>query len=726
MKQVLRKGLNSIVVDDVPDPLPPPHHVVVRSMYSLISSGTESASLHQGGALKALADNPSHLTTLFDAARVNGPIRTLAEAYAKFSEYAVLGYSGAGVVVDKHPTVTDVAIGDRVAYGGEGTGHAEAVVTGRYLVAPIPDVAPYRHACFATLGSIALNAVRTARITLGDRVVVLGLGLVGQLVAQLARLHGGLVVASDLRGDRVEVARRLGAAHAVSGDAGLADVVKAITDGHGADAVILAAASKSPAPCRQALRLLRERGRITIVGNVTIDLPWHEMYMKDAGLAMSRAYGPGSYDPTYEREGRDYPLPYVRWTQQRNMTEFLRLVEAKQVELDALITHEFDLDDAPRAYRIIVDGTTPSLGVLLRYPATRDDDAAQHYRPRRTVALSGPTAGAGANGTLGVAVVGAGNLARWSHLPVLRGLSGVQLRAIHSSNPARGKNYALRFGSTYCTTDLAQILGDPETAAIVITSRHQYHASQARAALEAGKHVFVEKPMGITEQECLELCEAVRRTGRLLGVGFNRRFAPLYQELKRCLRGRATPAVVTCRVSSPAMTAEYWMSDPAVGGAFIGEGCHFVDLMAWLLDAEPVAVAAHGLPTGRRAPIGENNVVATLRFSDDSIGTLTYCTLGARRGGGECVEVYAGDLTATVNDFRQLVVRRGRRITRRRHLWPDKGYAAELKSFFDAVRDGRRPEVDERAGFRATLVCRKILECAAGTGAVSIDLDGMI
>src|ERR1043166_125083 len=311
MKQVVRRGLKEIIVGEVPDPAPVPPHVLVRPLYSLISSGTETASIHRDSLVKEVSENPGHLRKIWDVAMKTGPVATLAEVRAKFSEYAVLGYSGAGVVAARHETVTDLEIGQRVAYGGEGTGHGETILVGRNLAARVPDGLGCDHACFATLGSIAMNAARTARIELGDVVAVIGLGLVGQLVAQLVRLQGGGVIGIDLNPARVDMARALGAEHGVAG-ASAVEAVRALTDGRGVDCAIVAAAAKSPAPAQHALALCRDRGRICVVGAVGMEFPWNDMYLKEIQLYMSRAYGPGSYDASYEKRGQDYPLPYVR------------------------------------------------------------------------------------------------------------------------------------------------------------------------------------------------------------------------------------------------------------------------------------------------------------------------------------------------------------------------------------------------------------------------------
>ena len=374
MKQLLRKGLKEIIVDTVPDPVVIPHHVLVRPLYSLISAGTETASIHQEGVLRAVADNPSQLTKIWNAVKAQGPVSTFAEVKAKFSEYAVLGYSGAGIVVDRHPAVLGLQIGDAIAYGGEGTGHGETILVGENLAARIPSGVAFEHACFTTLGSIALNSVRIANISLGETVAVIGLGLVGQLIAQLARLQGATVVAIDLKAQRVELAHRLGVDHALLGGSTLLDQIASITDGHGVDCVIVAAAAKSSAPCEQAVQICADRGRIIDVGAVELTFPWYDMYRKEIRFFMARAYGPGSYDPVYEKQGRDYPIGYVRWTENRNMAEFLRLVSLGRIQLAPLITHQFSLDEAPKAYETIMDPASSSMAVLLSYPTAKAPD----------------------------------------------------------------------------------------------------------------------------------------------------------------------------------------------------------------------------------------------------------------------------------------------------------------------------------------------------------------
>ena len=720
MKQVLRKGLRHIVVDEVPDPVVVPHHVLVSPVSSLISSGTETADIHREGILKEVADNPSHVRKVLDVMRQNGPVGTVREVRAKFTDYAVLGYSGAGVVVDVHPTVKDLAPGDRVAYGGQGTGHGECIMTGRNLVARVPDEVAFDQACFATLGSIAMNAVRIANIALGDSVVVLGLGLVGQLVAQLARLQGGAVIATDLTPARVDLARRLGADHAVPGGDGVEQAVAALTEGRGADCVIVAAAAKSAVPAHTALRLTRDRGRIVVVGAVEMSFPWEQMYLKEVQLLMARAYGPGSYDPLYEQKGQDYPLPYVRWTENRNMEEFLRLVGRGAVRVDELVTHRYSLDDAPAAYDAIMAPGTTSLAVLLRYPladrlaaASGPADGTPVYVPTRKVEVPGNAAAH--VGKFKVALIGAGNISRWAHLPALRKAPNTALHAVYSASGARGKGYALRFGAAYAASRYEDVLADPNVDAVLIASRNQHHAREALAALRAGKHVFVEKPMALTADECRDLVAAERESGRTLMVGFNRRFAPFYVEQKRRIARRSGPAVVTARINSPGISGGYWMADPSIGGAILGEACHFTDLFAWLLDSEPVEVSAYALPLDVPEPVGFNNVAAAFRFADGSVASLTYCTVGSRTSGGERVEAFAPGVGVMTEDFKRLVVSGAVRAAKSR-LFADKGYDDQMAEFVAAATAGRPSSVPAAAGARSTLMCLALIESARDGG----------
>ncbi len=502
----------------------------------------------------------------------------------------------------------------------------------------------------------------------------------------------------------------------------LKEGVAGITDGKGADCVIIAAAAKSTIPCKLALEVCRDRGRIVVLGAVEMSFPWNDMYLKEIQLFMSRAYGPGSYDPAYERQGQDYPYSYIRWTENRNMEEFLRLVGRGDVKIEPLITHRFPLADGPKAYATIMDPASNSLAVVLQYKTEDSPAAAAQFQANRTVSFD---ASKKKEGALGIALIGAGNLARWAHLPNIKKISNSSLRAIHSNNGVRGKSYGARFGAAYCTTDYKQILNDPEVNLVFITSRNQHHGPQALEALRAGKHVFVEKPMAITEEECRDLVHASRETGCHLTVGFNRRFAPFYKPLKAQLTKRNGPAVVSCRVNSPGISGAYWMADPAIGGAILGEACHFVDLMYWLLDSEPISVSAYSLPTGKQDPVGENNLVASFLFADGSIGNLTYSTIGSRTSGGELVEIFMQGMGMQSEDFKRLTTAGSIRRTRKK-MFAEKGYGAQIDEFVADLRSGKTPGVTVRDGARATIVCLRMLESAKERRPFSIDWESIV
>ena len=723
MKQVIRRGLKEIIVDEVADPQVSRNHVLVRPFYSLISSGTETADIHTDNIMKEVADNPGHLQKVWDIMQKTDPVSTINEVRAKFSEYAVLGYSGAGVVVEKGEGITDLTIGQRVAYGGEGTGHGETINVGRNLIARVPDNVPFEDACFTTLGAIAMNAVRQAEIQVGETVVVMGLGLVGQLVAQLVRCQGGIVVASDLMPERIKLAENGGADFGVpAGDKAVSEI-EALTDGRGADCVIVAVASTSPTPVQEAAKMCRERGRIVVVGACPLELNRDLMYVKDLKLLMARAYGPGSYDPSYEKKGVDYPLPYVRWTENRNMEEFLRLLAVGKLDVKSLVTHEFELEEAAKGYETIMDPESNSLAVLLRYPVNDAADAVSSYRPVRKLEMPGvqPVN----KGELNFGLIGAGNLAKWSHLPAIGKTSGANLRAVYSSSGARGKSYALRFGAKYACSDYGEMLEDPDIDVILISSASHNHAAETVAALNSGKHVFVEKPMAVSIEECRDIYAAVKENQKQLCVGFNRRFAPYYMDMKRELGGRTNPMVVTTRMCSPGMKGNFWGGDPKYGGATVGEGCHFVDLMYWLTESEPVSVTAQSLPIGNEEPLGVNNIAASIKFADGSIGNFLYTTVGSDASQGELVEVFSNGVGVSTEDFKRVSIKKSKEKSRSRKF-AAKGYDLQMKTFVEDIKAGRNTAVSVIDGARATIVCLLMIESAKRGTPIDIDLASIL
>lgn len=723
MKQVIRRGLKEIIVDEVADPQVGKNHVLVRPFYSLISSGTETADIHTDNIMKEVADNPGHIQKVWDIMQKTDPISTINEVRAKFSEYAVLGYSGAGVIVEKGENITDLTVGQRVAYGGEGTGHGETINVGRNLIARVPDNVPFEDACFTTLGAIAMNAVRQAEIQVGETVVVMGLGLVGQLVSQLVRIQGGIVIASDLMKERIELAQETGSDFGIAASDKSVSEIEALTDGRGADCVIVAVASSSPIPVQQAAVMCRERGRIVVVGACPLDLNRDVMYVKDLKLLMARAYGPGSYDPVYEKQGVDYPLAYVRWTENRNMEEFLRLISVGRLDVKPLVTHEFELDKAAKGYETILNADSKSLAVLLRYPVNDVADVLNSYKPVRKLEM--PNFQPAKKDEINVGLIGAGNLAKWSHLPALNKLSGVNLHGVYSSSGARGKSYALRFGANYACSDYEELLNDSDIDVILISSASNNHAKETIAALNAGKHVFVEKPMAVSIEECRDIYKAVKESQKQVCVGFNRRFAPYYLDMKRELAGRTKPMVVTTRMCSPGMKGDFWGGDPKYGGGTVGEGCHFVDLMYWLTESEPISVTAQSLPIGNEEPLGINNITASIKFADGSIGNFLYTTVGSDAGQGELVEVFSNGVVVSSEDFKRVSIKKSKEKKRSRKF-AAKGYDLQMEQFIEDIKAGRNTAVSVFDGARATIVCLLMIESAKRGTPIDIDLASIL
>jgi predicted dehydrogenase len=714
MKQVIRRGLKEIIVDDVSDPVVTSNSVLVRPFYSLISTGTETADIHTDSIVKEVADNPSHLATVWNVMKKTDPVSTYNEVRAKFKDYAVLGYSGAGIIIEKDEKITDLQIGQRVAYGGEGTGHGETINVGRNLIARMPDSVSFQEACFTTLGAIAMNSVRLAEINIGDTVAVIGLGIVGQLVSQLVRCQGGVVMAIDLDKKRVDLAKETGADFGITASDRTVQEVKALTNGRGADCVIVAAASQSAKPLQDGVSMACDRGRVIMVGACPIEIPRAEMYVKELKFMVSRAYGPGSYDPTYEKQGIDYPISYVRWTENRNMEEFARLMSVGKVNVKPLISHEYELENAPEAYRTIMGGNGgASLAVVLRYPINNEVNALETFQPTRKITLNSAPVN---KDEINFALVGAGNLAKWAHLPAIQKIAGAKLHAVHSNSGARGKAYAMRFGANYASSDYAEILNDSNIDAVIIATRHNQHAKQAVDALNAGKHVFIEKPMAVTIEECQAIYRAVQSSGKRLMVGFNRRFAPYYVEMKKHLKGRTSPMVVSARMDSPGIE-NGWAAEKSQGGVVLGEGCHFIDLMFWLTESEPVSIFANGF--------GEHNIAATVKFADGSIGNFIYTVVGSEASAGEMVEVFAPGVSVLTEDFKRLVVKKSKRDGRSK-FFAAKGYTEQLESFVKSIKSGAETEITAIDGTRATLGCLLMLESVRTGEVQDFDLERVL
>ncbi|MBI4169316.1 MAG: bi-domain-containing oxidoreductase [Acidobacteria bacterium] len=704
MKQViLREG--KAVVEEVPAPSAGPGRVLVRTGFSVLSAGTERAAMLSGDppAIWRSAADPSRVRRAFEILREEGPSGLLERLRERDAEGASApGYAASGIVHGVGPGVSDLPPGTRVACAGAGYAcHSEWISVPRNLVVAVPAEMALEEAAFTTLGAIALQGVRRSGIQIGEVAVVLGLGLIGNLGARILRAAGARVLGFDIDPARAARVRSLGmeAFSLASGDP-LEEVPRA-TAGLLADAVLVYAASKGPEAVNLAMRLCRKKGKVVIVGDVGLEIDRRLMYEKELDLLISTSYGPGRYDPLYEERGIDYPAPYVRWTENRNMAAFLGLLRDGRVEVRPLIDLTFPLDDAAAAYEALGrEGPDRPLGIVLRYAGGAggpEPPAAAAGSPggaRRAGRDAAPRAACGQmieallgqRDDIGVGVCGAGAFVKSVHLPALRRASGFALRAVATASPLNARETARRWGAPGAAAGLQEILDDPACHLVLIGTRHNLHAAQAGAALRRGKHVFVEKPLCLEEGELGPLLEAARAARRLLAVGFNRRYSPLAVRAREVLSRRSGPSLAIYRVNAGALPPGHWARDPVEGGGrVLGECCHFADLLLFLLREPLVGVEARALPSDGVSVVSGDSFAALLEFGGGSRAVLAYTGLGDPALPKERLEIFRQGTALVLDDFRTLAVfgAPGESLDLGRH---DKGIAGQWEAIGRALR----------------------------------------
>jgi predicted dehydrogenase/threonine dehydrogenase-like Zn-dependent dehydrogenase len=665
----------------VPLPALRPGWVLVANRWSLISAGTERAKVGLAGKnlIEKARARPDLVRKVVDKARVEGVRSAFDTTRERLDALAPLGYSSAGVVIRIGAGVEGISPGDRVACAGGGwANHAEVVAIPRNLLAKLPGGVELEAAAYATVGAIALHAIRQAEATVGERVAVIGLGLVGQLAVRLLTAAGCVPIGIDIDPAAVALAEASGARAFARDDPALEETLRSCTGGIGADAVLVCAATTSADPLALAGRLARERGRLVVVGDVPVEIERAVMYEKELELRLARSYGPGRYDRDYEERGRDIPPGYVRWTEQRNLQAFVDLIASGRLDPRPLTTHRFPIDRADEAYAVLsgeAEGPR-AFGILLEYDPATAETAESGEAPAR---VARPRA---ASAAPRIGLVGAGAFARATLLPALKA-GGATLAAVATGGGLSSADVASRFAFERTATDADEIFADDSIDAVVIATRHSSHASLTAAALRAGKSVFVEKPLALTPEELEEVREALSAGGVLM-VGFNRRFAPLVERLLE-RASRAYHLVVTARVNAGPLPADHWLHDPVEGGGrLVGEGCHFVDLLGHLAGAPFRSVHAVAVEQPDRALECSDELVATFRFSNGSLGTLVYSGAGDPRLPKERIECMGGGLSAVLDDFRRLEVYRGgkREVAKARQ---DKGHRGQVERFLEAA-----------------------------------------
>ena len=691
MKAILQNvKTGAITIDQIPAPIVRPGAVLVRNVCSLVSAGTEKSVLEfsKSNYLQKARQRPDLVRKVLQRAKNEGLWQTYQIVSNLIDQPIALGYSSAGVAIEVGRDVTDVVVGQHVACAGLFVAtHSEVVAVPRNLLAPIPDGVPFDQASFVTLGAIAMQGVRLAALELGEQVVVYGLGLVGMVAAQLCAAAGCRVIGVDIDPGKIEKAAAFGI-DALAAGPDTESAILQMTGGFGADKALLCAATKSNDPIEAVPGLLRQKGVLVVVGDVGMNVPRRAYYDKEIDIRISRSYGPGRYDPSYEGAGIDYPFAYVRWTENRNMLSFLDLLARRRIDVGPLITHRFAIDEARRAYDII-EGTVrePHLGIVIRYA---EDTVAAAAPARPAPAPRAPASRAA--GETRVGLIGAGNFAKAFLLPALRAQPGVRLEAVCTASGVSAAAVAKKYDNARATNDAESIIADPSVNLIVIATRHDSHADYVVRAIEAGKAVYVEKPPAMTIEELDRIKAAYDRQvaqggAPFLMVGYNRRFSPLAVTLRQIFAKRADPLAMVYRINAGAVAAAEWVQDTRVGGGrLVGECGHFVDLLTFLNGSEPVTVsgAAIGTPEDRKPDV----LTMTLEFANGSLGTIHYFSNGHPGLPKEHIEVFGGGIAAQLLNFRTLRVSGARAEGPTRYFNQAKGFQEEARAVVGALRAG--------------------------------------
>lgn len=700
MKQVLIKG-GQAIVSTVPAPILTSKNISVRVTHSCISVGTEMASVRLSGMplYQRALKQPANVKRVLDMVRDQGLQRTLGRVSGKLAAGAATGYSVSGVVCEVGRDVEGFSVGDRVACAGAGiANHAEYVSVPVNLAVRIPDSVDSKYASTVTLGAIAMQGVRRSTPTLGETIVVVGLGVLGQITAQILSANGCRVIGIDLSKDRIESALSNGIDIGIDpGIDNYVDSVKKFTDGLGADAVIITAATESSQVISDAMRACRKKGRVVLVGDVGLNLNRADFYKDELDFLISTSYGPGRYDPDYEEGGQDYPIAYVRWTENRNMQAYLALLEKGKVVLDQLNHQTFDIDEAADAYASLTgDGNLPLLSFLAY--SESNDSVIRKIRLRDSRKEEGK---------LRVAIAGASSFVQGMHLPNMVKLRrDYALHAVMSRTGANAKAVAAQYEASYCTTDYQEILDDNAVNLVMITTRHDLHGEMVKSALRAGKNVFVEKPLTLDEGDIAEIREIYESSDSapVLLVGYNRRFSPAIRSIQSVLKNRTTPVIANYRMNAGYIAPEHWVHQVEGGGRNLGEACHIYDLFNALCNgAREVSIHASAISPTARNWNKTDNFVATVKYADGSVCTLTYTAMGAKSFPKERMDVFADGKVVVLDDYKSVEV-----FGSRQKAWKsgsvDKGQLQELEALADALLRGKSWPISLEEQFQASRI----------------------
>lgn len=687
MKQVLVKD-GSVVVQEVPTPTAGRRNILVKVLHSCVSVGTEIAGVRMSGLplYKRALRQPDNVRKVLDMVKDQGLGRTIDRVRGKLASGTPTGYSASGVIVGIGEDVEGFTVGEVVACAGAGiANHAAYIDVPINLAVKLPVGLSTERACTVTLGAIALQGVRRCEPTLGETIVLIGLGLLGQLTAQMLKANGCRVIGVDPNPSRVNLALTLGMDHGLDPNAeDYVSQVLRLTGGMGADAAIITAATSSDEVVSQSFKSCRRKGRVVLVGDVGLNLNRSDFYSKEIDFRISTSYGPGRYDPVYEEGGQDYPLAYVRWTENRNMSAYLEMLADGRIRIDLLAGDSFSISEAPQAYDALKNGSHTKLVVTLAY---EQDDIGE-----RTIKM--PDVKQGKPGRIKVALAGAGGFAQGMHLPnMIKLREQYELRAVLSRTGANALSVAQQYQAAYASTDYDAVLSDPEIDLVLIATRHDLHADMALRALKAGKHVLLEKPMALNERELDNYENFYSNVGEkapILMTGFNRRFSPALVEARKLLDKRTTPLIVNYRMNAGFIPRDHWVHGPEGGGRNIGEGCHIYDVFQSLTGARPINVQAATIHTLGKQWGNNDNFIATISYDDGSVCSLTYTAMGDKSFPKEQMEIFVDGKVLSLDDYRELSV-----SGMKRGGWSSKtvqkGQFEELVALADGIRDLQWP-----------------------------------
>jgi predicted dehydrogenase/threonine dehydrogenase-like Zn-dependent dehydrogenase len=680
LQQVIQDVRNgALATREVPAPLAQAGQVLIANTCSLVSAGTEKMAidLAKKSLLGKARARPDHVRRVLEKIRNEGLFNTIQQVRVKLDEPMKMGYSSAGVVLACGQGVQEYKPGDRVASNGP---HAEIVAVPRHLCSHIPDPVTFDQAAFAVLGAIALQGVRLSHVVLGEMALVIGLGLVGQMTVALLKAAGCRVLGTDPDPSKCELAVRMGAELAVPGLP--ASEIERLSQGRGADAVLITASTRSNGPIEQAAAAVRKKGRVVLVGVVGLELDRRPFYFKEAEFVVSCSYGPGRYDPEYEERGHDYPAAYVRWTEQRNMQAVLDQMASGRLNVEPLISHRFPIERATEAYDLIERGTEPFLGILLTYPGDVQKP------PQRRIELRSPQR----NGRLNVGVLGAGNFARMVLLPAIGRCPNLHRAVLCSAGGVSAAHTGDKLEFDAVSTDERVVFADPQIQVVFSLTRHDLHATHVIQAIRNRKSIFVEKPLCLNELELAEIEQALVEAGPdapAVMVGFNRRFSPAALCVKQFYRSIRAPLTVSFRLNAGAIPVDDWTQhDDVGGGRIIGEACHGIDLATFLIGSPPVRVFAESVGGPLAPEVTDDQCFITLRHANGSISNIAYLAGGDKAFPKERLEVFGGGRVAVIDDFRSVTTCAGGQTKTTKWKQQDKGHTAEIQAFAKALADG--------------------------------------